>query len=1027
MRTFYPLFLLFFSISALIFHSEKLAAQPQQKEFIQSDVLEKLEQAITLYEAGLYASSEELFLSLQSQIDKVNHPDHYATAKYYYLLCNYELWRTTLETALQQGIIDLSATKYSNALTLLLARHYYRNLRYLQAIEQYDVYDASILTQPEKEELFFEKGYAYFALDSLELAKKNFTQVKAGDTKYNVPATYYYALIAFKNQEYAVALQEFQKIAEHPDFSKVVPYYILQIYYFQKDYDKVIPTGEKLMPSASESRKIEIARILGEAFYVKQDYEKALQYLEIFEAGSKALTRNNRYFLGYVYYKNNKADKAIEHFQQITTGIDSLSQNAYFLLGQLHLSKENKTGALYAFQQAAEMNFYPVIAEEALFARAQLLYETEQDPFQETSKLLRNFVLQYPKSKHIVEAQRLLAETYLRTKNYEEAVVILSKIATPTPAVKQALQRAYYYRGLEYLQNQYYQRALNHLNSALKLDVPDQTYLQLSNYWIAEILYRTEQYAEAQEKFKEFYSSSFSTQLPEYHYVTYHIGYTAYQMKNYDEALNWFLRFVGDKVNIQDNKMIIDAQTRIADCYFAKRTYWKAVEEYLAVIKNNSINVDYVTFQAGLCYGLLERPEKKIDYMNSVLSLYKTSAYVDDALFEKGRTFVQMQEYEKAKTSFWQVLQQFGQSSYYVKTLLELGLVHVNQNHIDSALYYYKRILKEFPYSTDADNALLGLKYIYVDAGNVDEYFQFIKENKITTANIAGEKDSLSYLSAERLYLSQQEEKAMVAFEKYIKEFTVGKYIEEAQFYYAELCLKRQRYESAVTAYQAVLEKPKSTFTEKALLGISKTLLFLKNYSLAEHYFERLSKEAEFLPNIMAAKLGVLRCAFATKEYDKVILTSTNLLTEEKIADNLLEEIYYKRATAYRVTDSIEKAKDDYRHIMQNTSTLSGVEAYYWMVYYSQEEPLKTVEDMVFALAEKNSPYQYWIAKSFLLLGDVYLKNHDAFQAKSTYMSVKNGYATKDDGIIGEATTRLEKLEKAELEKEQQAQQNIKE
>lgn len=1014
MRIYYTLFFLLINYC--------LTAQSYNRENPELTFRDRLQYAQQLYELGLYGTAEEFFLELQHEVENLGTEEDWLTPYYYSLLCKFEMWRPTLEYDLQKALREPKAVKYRNAITLLLARNYYRHSSYAEAIEYFDMYVISALRKPEQEEIHFEMGYSYFSIDSLEKAQKHFLQVKMGSTKYETPSTYYYGVIAFRQKRYDVALTQFESIAKHPDFQKVVPYYLLQIYYFNKDYDKVIDKGTALIETASESRKPEIARIVGEAHYAKKNYAKALEYLDIFEAQAKVLTRSNRYFLGYVNYKNGKSDKAIEHFRQITTGIDSLSQNAYFLLGQLYLQKTDKYNALSAFRQAEVMDFYPEIKEEASFARIQLLYETEQDPFQETAQLLRTFLTAYPKSKYSSEAKRLLAEAYLSTKNYDEALSTLSTIPNPTPLINQALQRAYYFKGLEYLQLQYYQRALLHLEKAISTPVQDQSYRQLANYWTAEILYRTEKYAESRKKFREFYNSPIANKMPEYSYVAYHIGYSSFQMKDYDDALARFQQFMRQS-NLEDEKILIDARTRIADCHYAKRSYWKAVEEYLKVIDSDIINTDYALFQTGFCYGLLEKPDKKIEYMDKILGKYTKSPYLDDALFEKGKTFVQTHQYEKAKNSFWLVLGNHQSSSYYVKSLLELGLVHVNQNSVDSALYYYKRILNEFPYSVDADNALLGLKYIYVDLGDIDSYFKFIKDNNITTAELAGERDSLTYATAEKLYLSGQEDRALVAFEKYIQEFAIGKHIEAAQFYYAELCLKKQRYENAISAYTTVLQRPKGVFTEKSLLGVSKTLLFLKNYSQAEIYFERLAKEAEFLPNIMAAKLGIVRCAFATKNYDRVIETTTNLLKEEKIPDNLTEEIYYKRATSYRVKQDTVNSLTDYKAIAHNSSTLSGAEANFWIIYYARNASVEELENLVFDFTERNSPHQYWIAKSFILLGDAYLRSNDAFQAKSTYMSVRNGYKNKDDGILEEVKTRLDNLERSESLKEQEAQQ----
>ncbi|MNT71345.1 hypothetical protein D3C72_2098210 [compost metagenome] len=55
--------------------------------------------------------------------------------------------------------------------------------------------------------------------------------------------------------------------------------------------------------------------------------------------------------------------------------------------------------------------------------------------------------------------------------------------------------------------------------------------------------------------------------------------------------------------------------------------------------------------------------------------------------------------------------------------------------------------------------------------------------------------------------------------------------------------------------------------------------------------------------------------------------------------------------------------------------------------------------------------YDYWVAKSFILLSDNYVALKDNLQAKSTLLSIIDNYDGKDD-IIPTAKEKLEKLNK---------------
>ena len=52
----------------------------------------------------------------------------------------------------------------------------------------------------------------------------------------------------------------------------------------------------------------------------------------------------------------------------------------------------------------------------------------------------------------------------------------------------------------------------------------------------------------------------------------------------------------------------------------------------------------------------------------------------------------------------------------------------------------------------------------------------------------------------------------------------------------------------------------------------------------------------------------------------------------------------------------------------------------------------------------------YYLAKAYLLLGDIYMADGDAFQARATYQSIVDGYTPSDDGIVAEAESRIKAI-----------------
>ncbi len=66
-------------------------------------------------------------------------------------------------------------------------------------------------------------------------------------------------------------------------------------------------------------------------------------------------------------------------------------------------------------------------------------------------------------------------------------------------------------------------------------------------------------------------------------------------------------------------------------------------------------------------------------------------------------------------------------------------------------------------------------------------------------------------------------------------------------------------------------------------------------------------------------------------------------------------------------------------------------------------------EKEIFAFSERE-PQAYWLAKAYILLGDVYARRGDDFQARATWQSVADGYSPADDGVVAEARARIQKM-----------------
>ena len=81
----------------------------------------------------------------------------------------------------------------------------------------------------------------------------------------------------------------FRQLRNHKDYAKVVPAYIMQINYLKGDYQSVIEEGPQVLQQADKKRKSEMAQIIADAYFQQKNYDKALEYYQIY---TKNLTRS---------------------------------------------------------------------------------------------------------------------------------------------------------------------------------------------------------------------------------------------------------------------------------------------------------------------------------------------------------------------------------------------------------------------------------------------------------------------------------------------------------------------------------------------------------------------------------------------------------------------------------------------------------------------------------------------------------------------------------------------------------------
>ena len=131
-------------------------------------------------------------------------------------------------------------------LSFHLANYYFRKQEFVEALEFYERAEIASLNNEQISESKFRMGYAYFHLKRYQQAKPLFNTIRQlPDDKHYLDANYFYGFIAYNDKQYNEALSSFEKVQSHPEYGKIVPFYIASIYYFRGEKDKAIKIAEE--------------------------------------------------------------------------------------------------------------------------------------------------------------------------------------------------------------------------------------------------------------------------------------------------------------------------------------------------------------------------------------------------------------------------------------------------------------------------------------------------------------------------------------------------------------------------------------------------------------------------------------------------------------------------------------------------------------------------------------------------------------------------------------------------------------
>ncbi len=973
-----------------------------QQSIIYTHDLVDYNHAMQLYSNKDYVASQLIFEKIQNDFDEAS--ELRARSYYYEAFCAIRLKQKDADDLMNAFFEKFPTSTKRNSAFMEVGDYYFNNRSYAYALKWFNKVKENNLTLYSQEEFNFKKGYALFAVGSFANSRKYFSQLLNSE-KYGAQAKYYSGYMAYQDDDYAEADKYLNQIADDQNFDDDIPYYMANIKFKTGKFQEAIDAALPLLEKSNGIQRSELSKIIGESYFNLNEFENAIPYLLNYKGKKGKWNNTDYYLLGYAYYQQKDYEEALIWFTKSIDGNNAVSQNAYYHLAECYLKSDRKQEALNAFRNAKQMDFNAAIKKDAWLNYAKLSYEIG-NPYKSVAEVIQEYLNAYPDDIDQAEVRDYLISAYIMANDYQGALEYLKNASTED---NDTYHKVAFLYGSQLFKEQQFTKAIENFNLSIE-NVSNSVYKARSIFWKSESLYRLKKYEEALSGFQEFSELPEAKETLEYSMVLYHLAYTYFQLKDYNQAGGHFNEYI---TVANDEKLLTDSYLRLGDCFFALSSYFKAIPAYEKVIEANETDVDYAQLQVAFCYGYMGETDKKINALNDFTEVNLKSTLRDDAFYELGNSYVKLNQTDKAMAAYDEVVTNYSMSSLVSKSLLKQGLVYFNADQNDQALDKYKAVVNKYPGTDEAREAIANAKQIYIQQGRVDEYERFIRN--VDFVNVTDEEiESTMFSSAEQFYLTNNLEKAIESLEKYLERFPNGASALSANFFLADSYNKTDQKEKAVPYYQFILDKDKNQYTEKSLVNVAYFYLDQENWEQAISVLTRLEKEAETEQNIIFAQSNLMKGNYALKNFETAVQYAETVSQQPKLEPQILSDAQIIIARSAFETGNFLKAQDAFKLVEETASGELKAEAIYYDAFFKNDEGNYKLSNVsVQKLASEFSAYRYWGGKGLVIMAKNFYELEDAYQATYILESVIEKFSDYND-LVEEAKIELNKIKTKE-------------
>jgi tetratricopeptide (TPR) repeat protein len=925
---------------------------------------------------------------------------------YYYTYLSLLLQKPAAEN-LAINYLKSSNNKIFNArISFFLGDYYVKKQNTQEALNAFSKVSIADLNNEELITMKYLQGYLYFKLGNWDKATNLLNSIRQlKQSKYYTDANYYAGFIALQKKDFTLALTCFEIASNNEAYARLTPFYISQIYYFNGDIDAAMLNCEKALQLEGQYYNLQLQQLMGHLLFEKKQYQKAVPYLAKYVAAQDKVEVQDLYQLSFCYFQDQQWEKSIEGFKKLANVDDSLGQNSMYLLGTAYLQVNDKNGAKNAFMLCASKSINLEQKEISLFNYGKLLVELKEYSLAVT--VLDKFIENYPQSTYFPESKSLWITALALNNNFKQALEAYQLIETPSLELLKIYPAILYGLSCNHINNGEVEKAYTLLNQ-LRNAPYNGNFLSATHFWLGEISYKMGLITDAIGYLQKYMLDPVMTGEVNPTNARYILGYCFLKNGAYQKALLQFKEIVSLNPGTALDHIQQDAFVRVADCQMMLKKMNDALATYQRVIDLSWSYADYAFLQKATILGGIGKVTEKIKMLINYESVYPNSTYINDARMELADTYVSQEKFQDAIAPLSKISLDKSATQFYPQAYYKLGIVYFNLDKNIIALSTFKDLYATYPNSTESENAIEYIRNIFIEDQTPELYVQFMNDyGHPLTVN---EQDSLIFRASVIKYEQKRYTESAIGFGAYLQKFPNGRYSLEAANLMAEIAYSKQAYDTALVYFSSLADNAPNAYAERAALIAARLNYFnYQNYDLAEKYFSILLQIATQKENITEANKGLLRCQYKAEKWvdaNKI----AQLIIEDK--NSAIDDVEMANMTIYHqnlIAGDTSAALQIINKVIKTGSSDITAEAHYQLAnVYLLQNKLSLAEKTAFDIIKKQASYEYWVTKTYILLGDIYVAQKDSFNAIATYKSVADNATIEPLKIV--AAQKLKEL-----------------